>query len=587
MRDAGTGFAAVVAPAIREWYPKTYGGVTMKWIEAAALTACLVLPAAKLPAQAVEYELEPVRGAPVVDLRVRMTFPGEPAGQTRLFLPRDRFGVRAMYRYVVDARVLPPARLLARDDSTLSISHAPGARVSVRYTVRFDSAQAGFVAYGPSIGPRHYHVLGSQWMARVGDPDSVRPYSVRVGRGNLGGTVAGSFGLRPGVRSLTTRFSELEWTVVAGGAWREDRFTCGGRPVATLLNGAFQVPDDTIFRMARAIVCGERELFADTTQPFYSAMITARQNLRAGASYIDAFSAFVRPESRASQVALLLAHEVMHDWLPRRLRLVPGADEPAPLEFSSFHDVRYDWFHEGFTEYLARRVLVRTGLATDDWFAERLNDDLRTLATHPYRSLPASGLEAAARAGTYTNLHQRISYHRGTVLAFNWDAAVRRASGGKADLVDVVRRLLAEAAATGGRIERPRFERVISEFGIPAGDVARHALGGEPIPVDSTGMGPGWVLRTRMVPLADAGFDVPVSTVSHRAAGVDPGGAAYAAGLRDGMPIVRIDNPPGADPNAAPDAPVTVVVRDGQAERSLAIVPRVAQVAELHFERRP
>jgi predicted metalloprotease with PDZ domain len=455
----------------------------------------------------------------------------------------------------------------------------------VRYTVRFDSVQAGFVAYGPSVDSLHYHFLGSQWMARVGSPDSVRSYTVRVSRGNLGGALAGSFGLGPGAYSLTARFADLEWTVVAGGAYREDRFTCSGRPVATLIQGAFQLPDDSIFRMSRAIVCAGRELFADTAQPFYSAIITARQNLRAGASYINAFSAFMRPDSRSSQVALLLAHEVMHDWLPRRLRLVPGPGEAPPVEFSSFHDVRYDWFHEGFTEYLARRVLVRAGLATEDWFAQRLNDDLRTLATHPYRALPAHGLEAAVRARTYTNLHQRISYHRGTLLAFRWDAAVRRASGGRADLVDVIRRLLAESAGTGGRIDRPRFERVVSSFGVPAAaDVARHALGGEPIPVDSTGLGPAWVLRTRPVPLPDAGFDVPASTVGRRAVGVDPRGAAYAAGLRDGMTIVRVDEPQSRD--AAPDAPLTAVVREGDAERAITIVPRATQVSEFYFERR-
>ena len=479
-----------------------------------AVAAAIALADAAAAAQAVEYDLEPVRGGGVVDLRVRMTFPADASGPTRLFLPRDRFGVRAMYRFVRDAEVLPPARLLARDDSTLSIGHAPGAPVTVRYTVRFDSAQAGFVAFGPSVDSLHYHFLGSQWLARVGSPDSVRPYTVRVSRGNLGGSLAGSFGLGPGSYSLTTRFAELEWTVVAGGAYREDRFTCSGRPVATLVAGAFELPDDSIFQMARAIVCGEREMFADTAQPFFSATLIARQNLRAGASHINAFSAFMEPDSRGAQVALLLAHEVTHDWLPRRLRLVPGPGEPPPVELSSFHDVRYDWFHEGFTEYLARRLLVRAGLATGEWFAERLNDDLRILATHPYRALPAHGLEAAVRARAYSNFHQRISYHRGTLLAFRWDAAVRRASGGRADLVNVIRRLLAEASTSNGRIQRPRFEQVVAEFGVPAAaDVARHALGGEPIPIDSAGLGPGWVLRRRAVPLPDAGFDMAASTV--------------------------------------------------------------------------
>ena len=95
------------------------------------------------------------------------------------------------------------------------------------------------------------------------------------------------------------------------------------------------------------------------------------------------------------------------------------------------------------------------------------------------------------------------------------------------------------------------------------------------------------MLRRRAVPLPDAGFDVAASTVGRRAIGVDPRGPAYGAGLRDGMTIVRVENPPGSSRDAAPDAPMTVVVREGDVERAITIVPRVAQVSEFYFERRP
>ena len=539
-------------------------------------------------AQAIRYAVEPVRGGGNLDLRVVTTFPSEADGQTRVFLPRDRFGVPRMYRFVRDVEVLPPARLLARDDSTLDVAHAPGADVSIRYAVRYDPAQVGFVAYGPSVDSLHYHFLGSQWMARVGPPDSVRAFSVRVAEGNLGGAVAGSFGIGAGEHELRSSYEDVEWTVIAGGDYREDRFECAGRPVATLLRGAFQVPEDTLFRRARAIVCGGREMFADHAQPFYSVVMTTRENLRAGASYINAFSAFVRPDSRSDQLSLLLAHEMMHGWLPRRLRLVPGPGEVPPEGLSSFHDIRYDWFHEGFTEYLARRLLVRIGLASEEWFVERLNDDLARLSDHPYRTLSTAGLEEAARNRRYTNLHQRLSYYRGAVLAFNWNAAARRASGGRTDLVDAVRRLLAVAEPQGGRIARPELEQVLSGFGIPAAsDVARHAIGGEAIPVDPAGLGPGWVLRSRTIPVYDAGFDVPVSAVRDTVIGIDRDGPAYAAGLREGMPIVRMTNAQPAAQDWKKEEPVTVVVRDGDTERTVAFMPRADEASRPYFERRP
>jgi hypothetical protein len=137
-------------------------------------------------------------------------------------------------------------------------------------------------------------------------------------------------------------------------------------------------------------------------------------------------------------------------------------------------------------------------------------------------------------------------------------------------------------------VDRPRFEALVSEFGVAAaGDVARHAMGGEPIAVDSTGLGPAWVLRTRAVPRPEPGFDVAASTIGRRAVGVDPEGPAFAAGLREGMTIVRVDNPPGATPGAPPDTPMTVVVRQGEAERALTFAPRVDQAHQPYFERHP
>ncbi|MGH7539823.1 MAG: hypothetical protein ACRELC_02370, partial [Gemmatimonadota bacterium] len=542
---------------------------------------------APVQGQTLRYVVEPSARAAGMDLRVTMTFPGESSGRTRVVLPRDRFGVPDMHRFVRDVEVVAGgARAPIREDSVVFIEHRPGAEVSVRYTVRYDSATVGFVAYGPSVSPRHYHFLGSQWMARVGPPDSVRRFEVRVERGSLSGPVAGSFGIGPGTHAFEASFDELDWSVIAAGAYREDRFACEGRPVATLVHGSFEVPDDTLFAMARKIVCGEREVFADHAQPFYSIIITERDRLRAGASFLNAFAAFLRPDSDRDQLVGLLAHEMMHVWLPRKLRLVPGPDEKVPaVEFSWFHDIRYDWFHEGFTEYLSRRLLIEVGLVSEEWFVERLNADLERLAIHPYRALSVFGLEDAARSQRYSNWHQRLSYLRGAILAFNWDAAIRRSSGGRRGLIDAVRRLL--AAAEEERIPRPRFERLLEEMGVPAReDVELYALHGRAIPVDSLGMGPGWVLEYRSVPAFEPGFDLVVSLNADTVIGVREGGPAFDAGLRDGMPIVRTENAWRWDEEWRAGRPMIVVVRDGDGERPIEFFAGAGEVRVPHFVRR-
>jgi predicted metalloprotease with PDZ domain len=356
--------------------------------------------------------------------------------------------------------------------------------------------------------------------------------------------------------------------------------------VVTAIHGEFRVPTDTLFAMARSITCGQRDLWGDHSQPFYSIVITARDRLRAGASYLNAFACFARPDSRADQLALLLAHEMMHAWVPRKVQLVPGAGEEPTVEFSTFHNVRYDWFHEGFTEYLARLVLVRIGLVTQEWFVERLNDDLARLAVHPYRATPTAEFEQAVRLKRFNNFHQRISYHRGTALAFNLDAALRRSSADKHSLIDAVRRLLV-LAKDSAKVTPNEFASVFRDLGVDVSHaVQQQALRGAPIVPDSTGLGPDWVLRFRDVPGFEPGFDVASSMVNNVAIGVQTDGSAYAAGLREGMRIERVVNGMRSADDWKADQPLTVTVREGENERTITFVATRGTVRVPYFEKR-
>lgn len=536
--------------------------------------------------QDVRYRLEPVVRDQLIELHVTMTFHGSSTGRTTIALPRDDFGVPGMYRFV--SNVVPPSNTSFRrtDDSTLVFTHGPNARLTFSYDVRFDSLTAGFIAFGPSVDASHYHFLGSQWMARAGTRDSVQEYAIEIASGDVSGAPLGSFGIEAGEHRVRTSFDRLIWTVVAGGSYRRDHFACEGRPVVTAIHGEFRLPADSIFALARVIACGQRDLWRDHSQPFYSIVVTPRTRLRAGASYLNAFACFIRPDSRADQIALLLAHEMMHAWIPRKLRLVPGAGEMPTVEFSTFHNVRYDWFHEGFTEYLARILLVRIGLVPQDWFGEQLNQELARLAMHPYRTISTDELEEAVRRKRFTNFHQRISYHRGFVVAFNLDAAVRRVSPDSSSLVDVIRRLLT-LASDSGTLTRDDLVAAFRERGVDAsGIVEKQALRGMPMLPDSTGLGPEWVLRFRERAAFDAGFDVVTSITNSMAIGVEQGGAAHAAGLREGMRIERVVNGMPWSEDWNPDLPTTVVVREGLRERTISFLARAGTTQVPYFEKR-
>ncbi|MGH7699155.1 MAG: hypothetical protein ACREMJ_01330 [Gemmatimonadales bacterium] len=123
------------------------------------ITSGRLSDAATVQGTAIRYVVRPVVHRSLLELDVTVSFAGEPSGRTPLLMPSDRFGVPRMYRFVRQLEVSAGAvTSQSAGDSVILIEHAPGARLSVRYVLRYDSASVGFVAYGPSVGERHFHV---------------------------------------------------------------------------------------------------------------------------------------------------------------------------------------------------------------------------------------------------------------------------------------------------------------------------------------------------------------------------------------------------------------------------------------------
>lgn len=137
-----------------------------------------------------------------------------------------------------------------------------------------------------------------------------------------------------------------------------------------------------------------------------------------------------KPAAKA-QLDGALTHELFHLWVPNGLAL----------------EGEYDWFYEGFTNYVALRAGMRRGQLT-------FNDYLNALGSAYDSYIRARGprevslLEASRRrfAGSAA-----VVYHKGLLVAFLYDLSLMRRTEGKASLVDVYRELFRRY----GRGEKP------------------------------------------------------------------------------------------------------------------------------------
>ncbi len=150
--------------------------------------------------------------------------------------------------------------------------------------------------------------------------------------------------------------------------------------------------------------------------------------------------AWRNPQDRRAWYALV-AHEYFHAWNVKRLR--PA--ELGPFDYEIENPTRSLWIAEGVTAYYDDLLVRRAGLTTDKQFLETLSKDIQSLQKTPGRAVQS--LQQASQDAWIklyrpdeNTANSAVSYYvGGAVVAWLLDARVRRASGGKVTLDDLMR----------------------------------------------------------------------------------------------------------------------------------------------------
>jgi len=148
----------------------------------------------------------------------------------------------------------------------------------------------------------------------------------------------------------------------------------------------------------------------------------------------------------------LVSHEVFHTWNGKRLR-------PEPLgPFDYENEVYTDdlWIVEGLTSYYDDLTMVRAGLYNETQYLEALGGQIESLQKTPGRFVqPLSRASYDAWIKYYrrdeNSTNTSISYYtKGSVVGFLLDMLIRRSTGGKRSLDDVMRRAYARYGGDRG-----------------------------------------------------------------------------------------------------------------------------------------
>lgn len=495
------------------------------------LAALFLTAAAKPPPdKPIAYKITPALqpdGSRVLDVEMRLR--GDADGETEIFLPSVWAGTGELWRHATRLRI-SGARSHGGSYDHPVLRHRPGARLAVRYRIVSAYREDPGFSYEkarPMVRPDWFFVHGETVFATPGG-DPARPARFKWGKLPKGWTVASDLDHLGG---KPTTLANLVNTVAIGGSkLRIVRRDLRGAPLRVAVLGEWSFTPDQLADTVAPIVAAEDSFWGDRSSPFLVAMAPLG-DLPSGLSYTgtgrtDAFSIASTGAFELRQAVRFLAHEYMHSWVPIELGGMPEEDE-----------ARDYWFSEGFNDYLAAKVLLRSGLwSLADWAADK-NETLLRYASSPARTL--RGEEIAARFWTDQAV-QQLSYDRGHLLAARLDSEIAARAAGKS--LESVLRTQRKAAQDSSELATALFRKTLrEETGIDIDeDIERYARQGETLVMPDGLFGDCARLVAERRREFDRGYD---AAATRRAdgiiAGVAPDGPAYAAGMRDGMRLVR------------------------------------------------
>ena len=270
-------------------------------------------------------------------------------------------------------------------------------------------------------------------------------------------------------------YEELVDSPILAGDLEILDFTSKGTPHQIAYNrGAVPVDNARVLSDLKTMVDETRGFWGEKPWRNYAFLIAFRDKTGGGLEHAHSTFVNVNPQRFATAPGYdafvsLIAHEYQHAFNVKRLRPV----ELGPFDYETVPAVSTLWISEGLTSYYSNLMLRRSGLIDEAHYLGMLSKQITALQTSPGRlkqSLEQSSLGVWSNSLSGVGASDAtVSYYvKGEVAGFLLDAHIRKVSGDKASLDDVMRKAYGKYSGQVGF--RPE------QFTAVAQDVAGHSL---------------------------------------------------------------------------------------------------------------
>ncbi|MEP6832129.1 MAG: peptidase M61 [Gemmatimonas sp.] len=303
--------------------------------------------------------------------------------------------------------------------------------------------------------------------------------------------------------------------------------------------------------------------FKDETEPPYRVFLRYNpMNAGGGAALTHSFIVTYGTGVTGESLKSILGHEMTHTWTANGIG---------------------NWYDEGNAVFYQALLPWRAGLMTADEYLDDLNKTASRYYTNVLKNTPED--QVAPHFWEDTRIRV-LPYDRGAMYFAVLNGKIRKASGGKRSLDDLIQTMIVKAHSTQPLSEDTWLELLRTELGEDGIAVHRSMMSGGLMLPASEDFGPCFRRTTKPIRQFDLGFDnKSILGAEKIIQGLKPGSEAAKAGLRNGDKItyaVALDAVQG-DVNRSINIQVT---RDGKTF-PLTYLPRGTAVDAYQWERNP
>jgi predicted metalloprotease with PDZ domain len=292
--------------------------------------------------------------------------------------------------------------------------------------------------------------------------------------------------------------------------------------------------------------------------------INAGGGVEVGHSFVGTFG----PNTKVDNLKITLAHEMVHTFVGA----LQGDDE-----------LSLSWYSEGLAVYYERLLPLRAGQITPDRYLADINETAARYYTDLLNDTPNDKIAPNFWADTRIRV---LPYDRGSLYFAVFNEQIRKATGGKRSLDDLVLTMIdrrAHGLPTDENAWVQLLQQTLGDIGVTT---LHDMLAGKLVLPESDAFGPCFTRTTAKLRRYELGFDPAVLIQPKRIVrGLVPNSAAAQAGLRDGDEIVKPVPQDGIQ--ADQRATLALLIRRGATEFAITYLPRGEVVDAYQWQRVP